>query len=107
MTGYEPTRGDLARDQATLNVAMAYTRLSSEVRGQLIAYLAGPRNPAAALDVAQLVVGATCSEDLALVLARLLVAAGADEAMEVMVTPVPASPAGAMQRRRSSDAVEG
>ncbi len=114
MSGIHPTPADQARDDITFAVATAYMRLSREVRGQVIAYLAGPRNPVGAHEVAQLVVAATQSEDLVLVLARLLVAVPDDEAMEAMVNLVPAQPAATTctesqvhPRRRASDVVGG
>ena len=74
--------GDVARDNTTFAVATAYSRLSSPTRAELIAFLAGPRHPVAAHQVATVIVASTADADLVPLLARLLVLADGDEAME-------------------------
>lgn len=102
--GFQPTRGDLARDNVTLAVGSAYGLLGSETRAQLTAFLAGPRNPVAAYEVAQTVVMTTSDADLAFVLARLLMHAD-DQVMGVAIV----KPAAAEDhpQRRSTDTVGG
>lgn len=105
MNAHQATRGDIARDNTTFAVASAYARLSCNTRGSLMAFLAGPRHPVAAHDVAELVVSSTADADLVNLLARLLMAADADEAVEAAAYQPPAAePAADCPRRRASDA---
>lgn len=101
---YEPTLGDVARDRITATVGNAYGLLMSETRAQLTAFLAGPRNPVAAYEVAQVIVATTPDADLAAVLARLLVMTD-DQVMGFAV--VTQCSEAAHPSRRASDKVEG
>ena len=109
---FEPTRGDLARDRVTFVVASAYGRLLSPTRADLVAFLAGPRNPVEAHRVAEGVVASTSDVDLVPLIARLLMAADVDEAMEAsayQLGAVSGAIAGNTSHplRRSSDTAEG
>lgn len=112
MNAFEPTRGDIARDRLTFAVATAYSRLLSPTRADLVAFLAGPRNPVEAHRVAEAIVASTSDVDLVPVLARLLMAADGDEAVEASAYQLGAVSAviagsAAHPLRRSSDVAEG
>lgn len=109
---HHATLGDLARDNLTFAVATAYSRLLSPTRADLVAFLAGPRNPVEAHRVAENLVASTADADLVPLLARLLMAADADEAVDASAFGVGAvSGAGASNAghplRRSCDKAEG
>lgn len=71
--GPAPPEFPLRIDRQVLRVAFAYDALPFEVLQHLRATLAGDHNIAQALETAREVVEALSSEDLAFVLARLLV----------------------------------
>lgn len=111
---YQPTRGDAARDNITYQVASAYARLLSPARVDLTAFLAGPRHPVAAHEVAEVIVASTSDADLVPLIARLLMAADGDEAIEAAAYQAQqGGVCGVPHRstdhplRRSSDKVEG
>ncbi|PZR76208.1 MAG: hypothetical protein DI537_44355 [Stutzerimonas stutzeri] len=82
MNAHHPTQGDVARDRITFAVASAYARLLGPTRTDLVAFLAGPRNPVEAHRVAEVIVASTSDADLVPLLARLLMAADAEESVE-------------------------
>lgn len=113
---YQPTRGDIARDNITFAVASAYTQLLSTTRADLVAFLAGPRHPVEAHRVAEVIVASTADAGLVPLIARLLMAADVDEAVEAAAYGLGAvagaiSGVGASNAnhplRRSSDVVGG
>lgn len=99
-------------DALVMSIATAYQRLPFDVHQRLESTLAGDHNIAQAYDTAREIVGALNSDDLALLLARLLVTT--DDATSA---PLPqrhpaincrqASRAEMSQRRRRSDAQQG
>lgn len=82
LEAHQPTLGDIARDNTTFAVASAYGRLGSPARAELVAFLAGPRHPVAAHQVAEVIVASTPDADLVPLLARLLMVADTDECVE-------------------------
>jgi len=65
----------LAADQLVLDIGTAYSRLSPRSHADLSTYMAGDRSIPQAYDVALQILATTSQEDLALILARLLVMA--------------------------------
>lgn len=82
-----------AQHQAlVVNIAQAYNVLGPRTQASLAAYLAGDHSPAAAHDLALRIVATTTSDELALILARLLVMVE-DEVVPAAQAPVAAAPA--------------
>lgn len=109
---YQPTMGDAARDRLVFAVASAYSRVTSLARADLVAFLAGPRHPVAAHQLAEVIVASTSDADLVPLLARLLMAADTDEGVEASAYGLGAvSGAGTTNTnhplRRSYDKTEG
>lgn len=107
---YTTTAGDLARDAVTYSVAAAYSRLLSTTRADLVAFLAGPRNAVEAHRVAECVVATTADADLVPLIARLLMGADTDEAVEAAaygIGAVCSAAANSHPLRRSYDKTEG